>query len=178
MSRIGKRPIEIPQGVKVQKRDNAIYIEGPKGKLDYFLPQGINIDIKDNTIVVTRSANNKQQRALHGLARVLLANMAKGVVDGFSKQLDIIGVGFKAQISGKKLILNLGFSHPIEYPIPEGITIETPKPTRIVIRGIDKQTVGEVAAEIRDFYKPEPYKGKGIRYVGEYVRKKAGKTVA
>ncbi len=178
MSRIGKRPIDIPQGAKVQKKDTTVYVEGPKGKLDYSLPQGINIDIKDNAIVVNRSANNKQQRALHGLARALIANMVKGVVEGFSKKLEIIGVGFKAQLSGEKLILNLGFSHPVEYKVPKGITIETPKPTQIVVKGIDKQAVGEAAAEIRDFYKPEPYKGKGIRYVGEYVRKKVGKTVA
>jgi len=178
MSRIGKRPINIPEGVKVQKRDNVVYVEGPKGKLDYSLAQGIDVDIKDNTIVVIRSSDDKQQRALHGLARALIANMIKGVMEGFSKQLEIIGVGFKAQVSGKKLTLNLGFSHPIEYRIQDGITIETPKPTQIVVKGIDKQAVGETAAEIRDFYKPEPYKGKGIRYVGEYVRKKAGKTVA
>ena len=178
MSRVGKRPINIPQGIKVQKQDNVVYVEGPKGKLNHSLPQGINIDIKDNMIVVTRSTSGKQQRELHGLARALIANMIKGTTEGFSKQLEIIGVGFKAQVSGKKLVLNLGFSHPIEYQIPDGITIETPKPTQIVVKGINKQAVGEVAAEIRDFYKPEPYKGKGIRYVGEYVRKKAGKTVA
>ncbi len=178
MSRIGKRPINIPEGVKVQKRDNVVYVEGPKGKLDYSLAQGIDVDIKDNTIAVIRSSDDKQHRALHGLARALIANMIKGVKEGFSKQLEIIGVGFKALVSGKKLTLNLGFSHPIEYRIPDGITIETPKPTQIVVKGIDKQAVGETAAEIRDFYKPEPYKGKGIRYVGEYVRKKAGKTVA
>lgn len=177
MSRIGKRPIDIPRGVKVQKKDTTVYVEGPKGKLDYSLPPGIDVDIKDTTIAVARSADNKQQRALHGLARALIANMVKGVVEEFSKQLEIIGVGFKTQLSGKKLILNLGFSHPVEYQIPDGITIETPKPTQIMVKGIDKQAVGEVAAEIRGFYKPEPYKGKGIRYVGEYVRKKAGKTV-
>ncbi|UCH12793.1 MAG: 50S ribosomal protein L6 [Candidatus Omnitrophota bacterium] len=178
MSRIGKRPINIPEGAKVRKRDNVVYVEGPKGKLDYSLMQGIDVDIKDNTIAVIRSSDDKQHRALHGLARALIANMIKGVMEGFSKQLEIIGVGFKAQVSGKKLTLNLGFSHTIEYRIPDGIAIETPKPTQIVVKGIDKQAVGETAAEIRDFYKPEPYKGKGIRYVGEYVRKKAGKTVA
>ncbi len=178
MSRIGKRPIEIPQGVKVQKKDATVYVEGSKGKLDWTLPYGINIDIKDKILTVTRTSDNKQQRALHGLSRALIANMVKGVTEGFAKHLEIIGVGFKAQISGKKVILNLGFSHPVEYQIPEGITVETPKPTQIIIKGIDKQAVGEVAAELRDFYKPEPYKGKGIRYVGEYVRKKVGKTVA
>ena len=178
MSRIGKRPISIPQGVKVQKKDNTVHVEGPKGKLDYTLPYGINVEIKDNTLAVSRSADNKQQRALHGLARALLANMIKGVVEEFSKQLEIVGVGYKAQISGKRLIINLGFTHPIEYPIPDGITIEAPKPIQIIVRGVNKQLVGEVAAELRDFYRPEPYKGKGIRYTGEYVRKKVGKTVA
>ena len=178
MSRIGKRPISIPQGVKVEKKDNNIHVEGPKGKQDYTLPYGINAEIKDNTVVLTRSADNKQQRALHGLARALIANIIKGVVEEYLKQLEIIGVGYKAQSAGKKLLLNLGFTHQIEYPIPDGITIETPKPIQIIIRGIDKQLVGEVAAEIRDFYPPEPYKGKGIRYLGEYVKKKVGKTVA
>ena len=177
MSRIGKRPLDIPKGVKAQKKDSAVYVEGPKGKLDYSLPQGIDVDIKDSLIKVSRLSDSKQQRAFHGLARALIANMIKGVTEGFSKQLEIIGVGFKAQVSGKKLVLNLGFSHPVEYQIPEGINIEAPKPTQLTVKGIDKQAVGEVAAEIRDFYKPEPYKGKGIRYVGEYVRKKVGKTV-
>lgn len=178
MSRIGKRPIQIPKGVKVQKKDNAVYVEGPKGKLDYSLPVGIDVVIKDNLLSVSRSSDTKQQKSLHGLTRALINNMIKGVTEGFIKQLEIIGVGFKAQVSGKKLVLNLGFSHPVEHPIPERITIETPKPTQIIVKGIDKQEVGETAAEIRDYYKPEPYKGKGIRYVGEYVRKKAGKTVA
>ncbi len=178
MSRIGKRPISIPQGVKVQKKDNCLHVEGPKGKLDYSLPYGITAEVKDNTVVVARTANNKQQRALHGLARALIANMIKGVVTEYSKQLEIVGMGFKAQVTGKKLILNLGFTHLIEYEMPQGITIEAPKPTQIIIRGVDKQAVGEVAAEIRDYYEPEPYKGKGIRYLGEYVRKKVGKTVA
>ncbi|MFH0732071.1 MAG: 50S ribosomal protein L6 [Candidatus Omnitrophota bacterium] len=178
MSRIGKRPVDIPSGVKVQKQGSVISVEGPKGKLNCPLPKGIDVEVKDNKITVTRSADNKQQRSLHGLIRALLANMIKGVTEGYSKQLEIVGVGFKAQAAGKKLVLNLGFSHPIEYDIPDGITIETPKPIQILIKGIDKQAVGEVAAEIRDFYKPEPYKGKGIRYSGEYVKKKAGKTVA
>ncbi len=178
MSRIGKRPVSISQGVKVQKKDNVVHVEGPKGKLEYTLPYGINAEIKDNVVIVARTANNKQQRALHGLARAIIANMVKGVVTEYSKQLEVVGMGFKAQIVGKKLVLNLGFTHPIEYDMPQGITIEAPKPTQIIVRGIDKQAVGEAAAEIRDYYKPEPYKGKGIRYQGEYVRKKVGKTVA
>ena len=152
MSRIGKKPIDIPSGVKVES--------------------------KDNQIIVTRISDVKSYRMRHGLVRAIVQNMVTGVTEGFSKELEIKGVGFKAQITGKDLVLNLGFSHPVEFKVPEGITIEVPKPTQISIKGIDKQLVGQVAAEIRDFYKPEPYKGKGIRYVGEYVRKKAGKTVA
>lgn len=178
MSRIGKRIINIPQGVKAEKKDTTVHVEGSKGKLNFMLPTGINAEIKDNKIQVTRSGDDNKQKALHGLSRVLIANMIKGVTEGFAKELEIVGVGFKAQVAGKKLVLNLGFTHPIEYTIPEGIAVEVPNPTRIAVRGIDKQLVGEVAAEIRDFYRPEPYKGKGIRYLGEYVRKKVGKTVA
>ena len=127
---------------------------------------------------ISRISDVKSYRMRHGLVRAIIQNMVTGVTEGFSKELEINGVGFKAQITGKELILNLGFSHPVEFKVPEEITIEVPKPTQITIKGIDKQLVGQVAAEIRDFYKPEPYKGKGIRYVGEYVRKKAGKTVA
>ncbi|MBN1405616.1 MAG: 50S ribosomal protein L6 [Candidatus Omnitrophica bacterium] len=178
MSRIGKRPITIPQGVKAEKKDTAIFVEGPKGKLNYNLPTGISFEIKDKQIVITRSGNDKKQKSFHGLARALIANMIKGVTEGFTKELEIVGVGFKAQILGKKLVLNLGFTHPIEYNIPESITMEVPIPTKVIIKGFDKQLVGEVASEIRDYYRPEPYKGKGVRYAGEYVRKKVGKTVA
>ena len=178
MSRIGKSPIDIPQGVKVKIESGSIYVEGSKGKLDLCLPGGVNVETEDNKILVKRLSDQKQDMANHGLTRALIYNMVVGVTEGFSKELEIIGVGFKAQVSDKKLTMNLGFSHPVEYDIPDGITIEAPKPTQLVVKGIDKQQVGEVAAEIRDFYKPEPYKGKGIRYVGEYVRKKAGKTVA
>jgi large subunit ribosomal protein L6 len=178
MSRVGKRPIDIPQGVKLDVTPSSVRVEGPKGKLQLDIPEGIKVETKDNRVLVTRASNLKDLLMKHGLIRALLNNMIKGVTEGFVKELEIIGVGFKAQVSGKKLILNLGFSHPVEYEIPEGITIETPKPTNLTVKGIDRQLVGEVAAEIRDFYKPEPYKGKGIRYVGEYVKKKAGKTVA
>ncbi|MFH1868247.1 MAG: 50S ribosomal protein L6 [Candidatus Omnitrophota bacterium] len=178
MSRIGKRPVDIPQGVKVVIGQDTIHVQGPKGKLDLKIPAEVKAEVKDNSIIVTRNADEKINRMRHGLIRALISNMVIGVTDGFSKELEIIGVGFKAQVSDKNLVLNLGFSHPVEYAIPDGVTIEAPKPTQIAIRGIDKQLVGEVAAEIRDFYKPEPYKGKGIRYAGEYVRKKAGKTVA
>ncbi|NQT95166.1 MAG: 50S ribosomal protein L6 [Candidatus Omnitrophica bacterium] len=178
MSRIGKQPIGIPQGVKVDIGQNGINIEGPKGKLNLNIPDGIKAEIVDNNISVTRLSDEKEYLMKHGLIRALINNMVIGVSEGFSKELEIIGVGFKAELSGKKLVLNLGFSHPVEYAIPEGITIEAPKATQLIIKGFDKQLVGEVAAEIRANYKPEPYKGKGIRYVGEYVRKKAGKTVA
>ena len=178
MSRVGKRPIDIPQGVKVSIAESSIRVEGTKGKLSLDILPEVKVELKGNQVIVTRISDEKEHMMKHGLMRALINNMVVGVSEGFTKELEIIGVGFKAQLSGKKLVLNLGFSHPVEYDIPEGITIETPKPTQITVKGIDKQLVGEVAAEIRDFYKPEPYKGKGIRYVGEYVRKKAGKTVA
>ncbi|MFC1807022.1 50S ribosomal protein L6 [Candidatus Omnitrophota bacterium] len=178
MSRVGKVPIEIPSGVKVSIESSLVKVEGPKGKLEVKVPHAIKVEIKDNFILVTRATNQKDHMAKHGLMRALVNNLVKGVTEGFSKELEIQGVGFKALVEAKKLVLNLGFSHPIEFNIPEGISIEAPKPTQLVVKGIDKQQVGQVAAEIRAFYKPEPYKGKGIRYVGEYVRKKAGKTVA
>lgn len=178
MSRIGKMPITIPSGVKIEISQSAVKVEGPKGKLALNIVNGIKIEVKDNVIVVSRASDIKEHRMNHGLMRALINNMVKGVTEGFSKELEIQGVGFKGQLDGKKLVLNLGFSHPVELDIPEEITIEMPQPTQIIVKGIDKQQVGEVAAEIRDFYKPEPYKGKGIRYLGEYVRKKVGKTVA
>ncbi|MFH1644819.1 MAG: 50S ribosomal protein L6 [Candidatus Omnitrophota bacterium] len=178
MSRVGKKPIELPSGIKISVQPTNIQMESSKGKLSLSIPDGIKAEVKDNNLVVTRATDNKLHSMKHGLIRALLNNMVVGLSQGFTKELEIQGVGFKSELKGKKLVLNLGFSHPVEFNIPEGITIEVPKPTSIVIKGIDKQLVGEVAAEIRAFYKPEPYKGKGIRYVGEYVRKKAGKTVA
>jgi len=178
MSRIGKKPIDIPSGVKVDITNTAIKVESSKGKLNFDFPYGVKVESKDNQIIVTRISDVKSYRMRHGLVRALIQNMVTGVTEGFTKELEINGVGFKAQVNGKNLVLNLGFSHPIEFEAPEGITIEVPKPTQVIVKGIDKQLVGEVAAEIRDFYKPEPYKGKGVRYAGEYVRKKAGKTVA
>jgi len=171
-------PIDLPQGVKAQIADNNIKVEGPKGKLELDIPDCIKVELNENVLVCTRTSDEKDHLMKHGLIRALINNMVIGVSEGFKKELEIIGVGFKAEVSGKKLVMNLGFSHPIEFEIPEGITIQTPKPTEIIVEGIDKQLVGEISAEIRDFYKPEPYKGKGVRYVGEYVRKKAGKTVA
>lgn len=178
MSRIGKKSILIPEGVKVTLDQNLVTIEGPKGKLEHKVPGSIRIESKDGTLLFTRSSDSKMNKSLHGLTRAIVQNMIVGVTQGYLKELEIVGVGYKAQIQGRILNLQLGFSHPINFPLPEGIAIETPKPTQIVIKGIDKAKVGEVAAKIRSFYPPEPYKGKGIRYVGEYVRKKAGKAVA
>ena len=177
MSRIGKKPIPIPKNVKVSLNGNAFSVEGPKGKLTYNMHPDIKVETKDEQIIDSASSNEKSLMPFWGLGRTLINNMVIGVTSGFQKELEILGVGFRAQVSGKKLVMQLGFSHPVEYHIPEGIVIETPKPTQIVVKGIDKQKVGEVAAEIRAIYPPEPYKGKGIRYVGEYVRKKVGKAV-
>jgi len=176
MSRIGKRPVPLPNNVKCDFKEREITIAGPKGKLNFQIPQGIEVEIESNKIIVKRENDEKRIRALHGLTRAIINNMVIGVTEGFQKELEIVGVGYRAQVQGKKLVLQLGFSHPVEYHIPEGITIETPNPTTIIVKGIDKQKVGEVAAEIRAYYPPEPYKGKGIRYRGEYVRRKAGKA--
>ncbi|MCM8783511.1 MAG: 50S ribosomal protein L6 [Candidatus Omnitrophica bacterium] len=178
MSKLGKRPILIPNDIKVSLKEGAVEIEGSKGKKSYILPPGIKAVLKESKLFITRLGDDKEYRAFHGLARAELANIIKGIREGFIKELEIVGVGYRAQVAGKNLVLNLGFSHPVNFPIPEGIVVETPKPTQIIIKGIDKQKVGEVAAEIRAVLKPEPYKGKGIRYAGEYVRKKAGKAVA
>lgn len=178
MSRIGKKSISIPAGVKIEIKDGAIFIEGPKGKLSRTLSSRVAIEIKDSVLTVKRNADTKLDRSHHGLYRALIANMIKGVTEGYVKELEILGVGFKAQAQGNALTMQLGFSHPVNFPIPEGIKIETPKATQIVISGIDKERVGEIAAEIRMFYPPEPYKGKGVRYAGEYVKKKVGKAQA
>lgn len=178
MSRIGKKILSIPQNVKVNLDKNNVHVEGPKGKLDWRAPLRLNLEIKDNALAIRRASETKIDRALHGTARSIIANMLKGVSEGYKKELEITGVGYRAQVSGKKLTIQLSFSHPVEYLVPEGITVATPKPTNIVVTGVDKAKVGQVAADIRAFYPPEPYKGKGIRYTGEYVRKKAGKAVA
>lgn len=177
MSRIGKKLIVIPEKVKIQVQGTKVLVEGPKGKLDYELPQGISIEIKGSNLIVKRASEMKFDRALHGLVRTLIVNMIKGVTDGYTKELEIQGVGYKAEVKGNDLVLILGFSHPVIFPMPEGIKIEVVKQTQISVKGLDKARVGQTAAEIRDILKPEPYKGKGIRYVGEYVRKKIGKTV-
>lgn len=178
MSRIGKKPIEIPKGVKVTSEAGSIKIEGPKGVLIQGIHLRIDVSLEGNKIVVKRKSDMKLDKSLHGLTRSLISNMTKGVTEGFKKELEISGVGFKAAVQGKQLILNLGFTHPVNYSIPDGITIQAPKPTSIAVSGIDKRLVGQTAAEIRDFYRPEPYKGKGIRYAGEHVRRKVGKKVA
>ena len=177
MSRIGKLPIEIPENVSLSLDDNqVITVKGPKGELVKALPSQVDIKIKDNSVVITRELDDKMHRSLHGLTRALIANLVEGVSKGFSKKLQIIGVGYKAEMKGKKLLLTLGYSHPIIVNVPDNITLATSSPTEIEVSGIDKELVGLVAAKIRSFRKPEPYKGKGIRYVGEYVRRKAGKT--
>ncbi len=176
MSRIGQKPIKIPAKVKVSLEGNNVLVEGPRGRLNFNMPEGISLSIKDDIISVLRSGDEKKIRAFQGLTRSLIKNMIIGVTDGFIKELDIIGVGYRAQVKGKTLSLQIGLSHAVDYKIPEGITIEVPKPINITVKGIDKQKVGETAAELRAFCPPEPYKGKGIRYRGEYVRKKAGKS--
>jgi large subunit ribosomal protein L6 len=176
MSRIGKKPIIIPNAVKVEVKDGSVFVEGPKGKLARHLSNRISLEIKENQVSLKRQADTKLDKSLHGLYRALLANMIKGVTEGYLKELEIVGVGFKAGIQGNNLNMQLGFSHPVNFPIPDGIKIETPKPTQIVVRGIDKEKVGEVAHEIRAVYPPEPYKGKGIRFAKEFVKKKAGKS--
>jgi large subunit ribosomal protein L6 len=178
MSRLGKKPVTIPKEVKIEVKDGLVLVEGPKGKLERAFSSRISIEIKDNQLLVKRSSDSDVDKSLHGLYRALIINMIKGVVEGYTKELEIIGVGFKAQVQGNSLNMSLGFSHQVNYPIPEGIKIETPKATQVVIRGIDKEKVGKVAAELRSVYPPEPYKGKGVRYAGEYVKKKIGKAQA
>lgn len=178
MSRIGNKPVAIPSGVKVDLKDGTISIEGPKGKLERKISYRITLEIKDNLIFFKRPSEIKTDKSLHGLYRALVANMIKGVTDGYVKELEIIGVGFKAQVQADNLNLQLGYSHPVNFIIPQGIKIETPKPMQIIVRGIDKEKVGEVASEIKRIFPPEPYKGKGIRYLGEYVKKKIGKAQA
>ena len=178
MSRIGKKPIDIPDKVKVEARDAQVFVEGPKGKLFQRIPSSITVEVKEGRVRLKRASDLKQDKSLHGLMRTLIANMIKGVTDGFTKELEIVGVGFKAQIQGKNLNMTLGFTHPVIFPAPEGIQITAPKQTQIVVAGIDKELVGRTASTLRDIFPPEPYKGKGIRYAGEFVRKKIGKTAA
>jgi len=176
VSRIGRKPIEKPEGVQVTLQGSAVSVQGPKGTLAMEIPSGIQVEVEDNRVMVSRESDEKKHRALHGLTRALLANMVEGVTKGFEKRLDLVGVGYRAQLQGKKLVLSVGYSHPVEVDPPQGIEIEVPAPTKIVVKGIDKQQVGEVAARIRAIRKPEPYKGKGIKYETEVVRRKAGKA--
>jgi len=178
MSRIGNKAVEIPDKVKINI-DNAgsVSVEGPKGKLNWTLPHGIRGNVKDNRVSLARDAETRSVKALHGLSRSLVNNMVQGVSQGFSKNLEIEGVGFKAAVQGSNLNLSLGFSHPILFPIPKEIKITVLENTKLTIQGIDKKLVGQVAADIRRFYPPEPYKGKGVRYAGEQIRRKEGKTV-
>jgi len=177
MSRIGKQPIAIPAKVKVEVQGQRVHVEGPKGKLDWELPRRTAARVDGTSVVVTRQGEDAQSRALHGLSRALLHNMVKGVSDGFIKKLEISGVGFKAAVTGKTVTLNLGYSHPIIYNIPEQIKVTVDENTKITIEGPDKQLVGKVAAELRSFYPPEPYKGKGVKYADEKIQRKVGKTV-
>ena len=178
MSRVGKRPIVVPSGVRVGIAQDKVTVQGPKGKLELAIFPGFKVEQKEKELIVKRPTESKNHLALHGTLRSLVNNMIVGVSQGFVKELEIQGMGYRAQVQGSKLTMRLGFSHEVEFPVPQGITVKTPKPTQISVEGIDKYQVGEVAAMIREYYKPEPYKGKGIRYKGEYVRHKAGKTVA
>ncbi len=181
MSRIGKKPIEIPPNTKVEVKEQTVHIEGPKGKLSWTVPAPVTVAVNEGKLLTTTTQRDRTGKSRWGLSRSLLANMIKGVNEGYSKQLLVEGVGFRAAVQGANLNLTLGYSHPISFPIPQTIKITVAdtadKKPLITVEGCDKQQVGEVAARIRRFYKPEPYKGKGIRYVGEHVRRKAGKTV-
>ena len=177
MSRIGKKPIEIPASVKVDiAQDGTVTVKGPKGTLSEQVKGGITIKEEGNQLILERPSDDKNHRALHGLYRALVHNMVVGVTDGFAKTLEMVGTGYRAQAEGKKLTINIGFSHPVILDAPENITFETPAPTKIVIKGIDKQQVGNLAADIRAIRKPEPYLGKGIKYENEHIRRKEGKA--
>jgi len=178
MSRIGKQPIVIPKGINVQIDKNTVSVKGPKGFSSLTIHPSVDVEMQGEEIRIKPRSETKVARSIHGLTRALIFNMVEGVRNGFEKKLEIVGIGYKANVSGKSLNLALGFSHPIEYPIPDGIEIQVEKQTSILVRGIDKQKVGQVCAEIRGFRPPEPYKGKGIRYEGESVRRKVGKTGA
>lgn len=176
MSRIGKLPVPIPSGVEIKVDGQSVTVKGPKGELHRVFPDRVAISVDDGQAVVTRTDDERQSRALHGLSRALLANMVTGVSEGYQKSLSIVGVGYRAAASGKGIELQVGFSHPVNFEAPDGVTIEVPEPTRIIVSGIDKELVGQVAANIRKVRPPEPYKGKGIRYTDEHVRRKAGKA--
>lgn len=175
MSRIGKKPVPIPQGVKVHVEGATVRAEGPKGTLAQPVPAGLTAKLEGNQIVISRAGDDRKVRALHGLARALVANMVTGVKDGFEKKLEIVGIGYRAQVQGRAIRLALGYSHPVVFPLPEGITAEIDKQTAITLRGPDKAVLGQTAARLRMLRKPDPYKGKGIKYADEHIRRKVGK---
>lgn len=176
MSRIGKKPIPLPQGVTVKREGELVSVTGPKGELKTVVNEAISVAVEDNQVVVTRPNDLAENRAAHGLSRTLINNMVLGVTTGFTRELDIVGVGYRAELRGKNLLLNLGYSHPIVFFPPNDIQLAAPTPNSIVITGIDKQLVGQIAAKIRSLRPPEPYKGKGVKYKDEQVRRKAGKS--
>lgn len=177
MSRIGKIPVQIPAGVKISRDHAIVRVEGPKGKLSLEIPKGVDVILGEKAVEVKRPSDGRKERSYHGLVRTLIANMVKGVSSGFEKSLEISGVGYRAEVASKTLKLVIGFSAPVEYAIPDGVQIKVDKQVNIAVSGIDKQLVGRVAAEIRSLKKPEPYKGKGIKYAGEQIRRKVGKSV-
>ncbi|MGI6151905.1 MAG: 50S ribosomal protein L6 [Christensenellales bacterium] len=177
MSRIGKLPVSVPAGVTITvANDNTVTVKGPKGQLSTNIDRSMKVEIEDGVLRVLRPDDNKESRSLHGLSRSLIHNMVVGVTEGYAKKLEIVGVGFRAQKNGQNLVLNVGYSHPVEFAPPSGITFDVPSPNKITVSGIDKQLVGQVAADIRNARRPEPYKGKGIKYENEVVRRKEGKT--
>ena len=176
MSRIGKKPIAVPAGVAIEVKDGLVLVNGQKGSLQRPLLQGIEVDTSGSELLVKRLADDKRSRSYHGLMRTLVANMVEGVSKGFEKKLEIVGIGYRSEVKGQSLSLFLGYSHPIDFPLPNGISAEVEKQTLVTIKGIDKELVGQIAAKIRDLRKPDPYKGKGVKYAGEVLRKKAGKT--
>jgi large subunit ribosomal protein L6 len=175
MSRIGKKPIPVPQGVKVAVQNSSVRVEGPKGALAHTLPAGITVSNEPTVLTVNRSSDHRTVRALHGLTRSLLANMVTGVKDGFERKLEIVGIGYRAQLQGKNLQLALGYSHPVIFPLPDGVQAEVERQVSITLRGADKALLGQTAAKLRSLRKPDPYKGKGIKYADEYIRRKVGK---
>jgi len=176
MSRIGRKPIQLPAGVEFTKKDNVVTVKGPLGQLQRELHRLMNVELRDDLILVTRNNDSKEERSLHGLTRTLVANMVEGVTKGYSKTLELIGVGYRATKQGDAIVINIGYSHPVNIVPPAGIELEVPLPTKIVVKGIDKEAVGSLAANIRAVREPEPYKGKGIKYDTERIRRKVGKT--
>ena len=175
MSRIGNKPVVIPAGVTIDLKDNTVTVKGPKGELSYTFNQNITLVQNEGEVVFTRPDDSKENKTIHGTTRAVFNNMVVGVTEGFQRELELIGVGYRAQLQGKKLVLNVGYSHPVEFTPEEGLEIEVPSNTKVIVKGYDKQKVGELAANIRGVRPPEPYKGKGIRYVDEFVRRKEGK---